>query len=66
MGRVSGAEVTRFVYISFSVLNFLSLVIKFSSTFLVQGRYLSHGRFISCFGGRGSKSQSVFLAPAVF
>lgn len=36
-------------YTAFSVLNSLSLMIKMSLCLLVQGGYIWHGRFISCF-----------------
>lgn len=34
------------------------------STLLIQGGYLSHGRFVFCFGGT-KEGQSVLLVPAV-
>lgn len=46
--RLPNDEEIRFFYTAFSVLNFLSLMIRMLSTLLVQGGHLSHGRFISC------------------
>lgn len=69
MGRVNGAKVTSFVYIAFSALNFISLVIKVSSFFWYKVGGTFHPEDLSpALGIKGSakKSQNVFLAPAVF
>lgn len=57
-------EETNFVYIVFSALNSLFLMISVSLYLLVQGGYLSHGTFISSFQGDKGESECFALAAS--
>ena len=54
----------RLDYTAFPALGALSLMTRMLSNLLVQGRYLSQGRFLSCFQGT-EEDQSVPLTLAI-
>lgn len=68
MDRVNGANVKSFVYIAFSALNFISLLIKVSSFFWYNVGTFHTEDLSPALGIRGhvKNSPNVFLAPAVF
>lgn len=57
LGYQTGTEVAKVVYTAFSALTFLFLVMRISSTLLLQAGSLPQERFISCFQGEKGGSE---------